>query len=224
MYLSKVALQASTHARKELLNLQEKGVYGTHQLLWRLFSEEETRNFLYREEQGLGGLPHFFVLSIKPPEVLPELFEIQSKVFTPELVTGQRLGFKLRVNPTISKQDESGKSYRHDVMMHAKRTAQRENISCAQTTKHLMEQAALEWIANEKRLAEWGIQLDALPNIESYIQHRSKKKSGNTIQFSSVDFQGVLTVTKPEVFLNQYQKGFGRAKGLGCGLMLIRKI
>ena len=80
------------------------------------------------------------------------------------------------------------------------------------------------WFSNEKRLVQWGITLDVLPNVHSYTQHKSKKKNGNFIQFSSVDLEGIITVTEPEKFLQQYFKGFGRAKALGCGLMLIRAV
>lgn len=224
MYLSKVRLLSSSQAQREFMALQMKGAYGSHQLLWRLFSDEDERNFLYREEQVSGGYPEFYVLSDKEPSPLPLVFSIESKAFSPALTTGQRLGFKLRVNPTVAKKDDQGKHHRHDVLMNAKRKLKEEDAKDPGRVKHAMEQAALAWFADEKRLDQWGIQLDALPNIESYTQHRSSKQSGKPIQFSSVDFQGVITVKDVQKFLAQYQKGFGRSKAFGCGLMLIRRI
>ena len=101
MFLSKVTLASSAQSAIELAKLSKNGVYASHQLLWRLFPNEEQRNFMYREEQGSDGRPKYFVLSNKPPEQSDTLFEINSKQFNPQLGVGTRLAFKLRVNPTI---------------------------------------------------------------------------------------------------------------------------
>jgi CRISPR system Cascade subunit CasE len=128
------------------------------------------------------------------------------------------------VNPTICITDREGKSRRHDVMMHAKKKAKAVNINHADELKILMEQAALNWIHDEKRLSQWGVTLDCVPDIESYQQHASQKRNAQAIKFSSVNFQGLLTLTNPVLFLKKYKEGFGRAKSLGCGLMMIRKV
>ena len=219
MYLSKVSFQASQQARQLLLGFGGKGVYSTHQMLWLLFTEEEERSFLFREEQNTDGSKAFFVLSSVKPESNESTFSVQTKAFTPKLQSGQRLGFTLRANPTVCTTDEKGKSRRHDVMMHAKRAAKESGVSDSEEIRLLMEQAAQEWISNSKRLDNWGFTLDFLPEVQTYMQHRSDK-----IRFSSVDYQGVLTVQDPEKFLAQLEKGFGRAKSLGCGLMLIKPL
>lgn len=221
MVLSKVQLLPTVMAGAELAKLSQNGVYAAHQLLWQLFPNEKEREFLYREEQDDFGQPQFFVLSKNQPIATP-LFTIQSKPFIPKLLVGNRLAFKLRVNPTICLTSKEGKSQRHDVLMHAKK--QNLYATNSEELKSIMDQAAIHWLANEKRVTQWGIQLDSLPNIIAYNQHQSKKRSGHRIQFSSVDFEGLLTVKDPERFLQQYQNGFGRAKAMGCGLMLIRRI
>lgn len=223
MFLSKVTLQQSSQTARELAKLGANGAYSSHQLLWQLFTEENERQFLFRQEISLGGLPEFFVLSQTEPVIDPALFNVHSKAFKPNLVEGQRLAFKLRVNPTICVTDNAGKSKRHDVLMHAKLQAKQIGKD-AIAAKALMEQAAHAWITDERRLQQWGMRLDMLPDIEGYTQHRSKKKSGHELQFSSVDFQGVLTLTDSGCFLANYSKGFGRSKALGCGLMLIRPV
>lgn len=222
MFLSKVQLLPTVHAGAELAKLSQNGVYAAHQLLWQLFPNEKEREFLYREEQDDFGQPQFFVLSKKKPASTP-LFAIQSKAFTPQLMVSSRLAFKLRINPTICITSKEGKSQRHDVLMHAKRQNKQDVINGEQL-KSIMDQAAIYWLADEKRLAQWGVELDSLPNIIAYNQYQSKKRSGQKVQFSSVDFEGLLTVKDPELFLQQYQKGFGRAKAMGCGLMLIRRV
>lgn len=223
MFLSKVTLQSSAQASLELAKLANNGVYSSHQLLWTLFKEAQTREFLYREEMGAAGKPEFFVLSSTMPAADGTVLNVNSKTFQPQLSSGQRLGFKLRVNPTVCITDSEGKSKRHDVLMHAKKQPDAKTMATADLAI-VMQHAAHSWIADERRLQSWGIELEALPDMISYEQHKSKKRGGHNVQFSSVDFQGVLTVKEPELFLAQYVKGFGRAKALGCGLMLIRPV
>ncbi|MBD2783304.1 type I-E CRISPR-associated protein Cas6/Cse3/CasE [Xenorhabdus sp. DI] len=230
MYLSKITLHPSVHHLQPLSRRVKNDVYAAHQLLWQLFTEQEARNFLFREEQTLSGKPEFWVLSTtKPAETFPQ-FQIQTKPFAPQLRDGQKLAFKLRVNPTVCLTDkDSGRQRRHDVLMNAKRQAKHQ-AKCAGISmdsdeiEALMTQAGQAWIQDEKRLASWGIRFDFPPDIERYTQHRSFKASGQKVEFSSVDFQGVLTLSDSELFLAQYRKGFGRAKSFGCGLMLIRAL
>lgn len=61
---------------------------------------------------------------------------------------------------------------------------------------------------------------------DSYRQHRLSKGKGNQpVTFSTVDFNGILTVTEPNVFVEKCLfDGIGPAKGFGCGLMLVRRV
>ncbi|WP_075187555.1 type I-E CRISPR-associated protein Cas6/Cse3/CasE [Teredinibacter haidensis] len=224
MYLSKICVVKSSQSVKELLRIGANGSYASHQLLWTLFTKEMQRGFLYREEIGHSGLPEYFVLSGNKPTNNEALFNIQSKIYQPALEPGDRLAFRLRANPTISIKDEAGRSKKHDVLMHAKRKAKQQGILSAEKIKEVMEDAARRWIADNERVSGWGITLDVLPEIERYAQHQSSKVKGEKIRFSSVDFQGVLTVVDVDKFLSQLTAGFGRAKAFGCGLMLIRRI
>ncbi|WP_341217937.1 type I-E CRISPR-associated protein Cas6/Cse3/CasE [Neptunomonas phycophila] len=223
MYLSKVTLQRTAQAAKQFLELDAKGAYASHQLLWKLFLGETERGFLFREDISRTGLPEFYVLSLKPPQGERALFNIQTKAFNPRIYDGQRLSFKLRVNPTVCITDAEGRSKRHDVIMHAKHQSRLTGEHDQTALKIVMDNAAHQWIANEKRLAGWGVSLDFLPEIERYTQHEGVKKA-NKISFSSIDFQGVLTVNDSAVFVEKLKSGFGRSKALGCGLMLIRPV
>lgn len=224
MYLSKVSLLNSVQAKSTLLDLGKNGAYAAHQLLWRLFTDDVQRNFLFKQEQSNSGSPVFYVLSKQSPQLLPELFDIEIKLFTPQIQVGDRFAYKLTVNPTVCIKNNAGKSKRHDVLMNAKRQAKKDNITDSKVIRKLMTQAAQEWFVNEHRTEGWGTQFDTLPDIESYSQHSVVKKKNNNIQFSSVDVQGTLTVQDSEKFITQLFKGFGRSKAMGCGLMMIRRI
>ena len=221
MFLSKVTMISSPQTAQELAKLQRNGVYASHQLIWQLFSNYTERSFLYREEMGSTGMPEFYVLSKTEPQVSLPILSCVTKLFEPKLDKGHQLSFKLRANPTVCVKGEDGKQRRHDVMMQVKYNV-KDELSDAQSLKMHMEQAAISWLNNEKRLDEWGITLDFQPAIDGYTQHKVQKKR-HQIQFSSVDYQGMLTVQYPQKFINQYAKGFGRAKGMGCGLMMIKR-
>jgi CRISPR system Cascade subunit CasE len=223
MFLSKVAIVPRGHSAQELAKLEANGNYASHQLLWKLFTDQKQRNFLYREEMAIGGLPQYYILSGTAPAVDNSLFHVQSKTFKPHFEKGVRLAFKLRVNPTVCLKNNEGKSQRHDVLMHAKHQALSEGITDNEKVRALMNEAAQRWIADPERLKRWGFTLDALPDIECYTQHTSRKKQ-HQVQFSTVDFQGILTIDDPDLFLKEYAKGYGRAKSMGCGLMMIRPL
>jgi len=223
MYLSKVSFPSSAQGAKALMKINSNGAYASHQLLWQLFTEEKQRTFLFRENTTKNGTSEFYVLSTSLPSAGESPLSIVTKTFMPKLIQGQRLAYKLKVNPTVCTKALNGKNKRHDVLMHAKYQARKKKLTGHQD-KELMDQAAYKWISDGGRLQSWGFSLDGLPEISQYTQHKSKKVNGNNILFSSVDFQGVLIVQDVNKFLAQYAKGFGRAKSLGCGLMMIRPI
>lgn len=224
MYLSKVNLSNSVHAHSELVKLAKNGAYSAHQLLWRLFPDEIERSFLFREETEANGLPVFYVLSASQPQSISPIFTVAAKSFQPALQPGDRLAYKLRVNPTICVKQGEGRGKRHDVLMHAKRQAVEKGLSGNTDLEPLMFAAARRWLADEKRLQQWGFSLDVAPDVESYTQHKINGKKGRSIQFSCADLQGVLTVDDPERFVKTLATGFGKSRAFGCGLMLVRRV
>lgn len=229
MYFSKVTFINAREAAQKLVDLNRNGAYASHALLWALFDHDDGAHFLFREEEGAVGLPVFYVLSNRLPES-SSLFLCESKSYQPRLMAGDRLAFKLRANPTISVRDVNGQSRRHDVLMHAKKQVDTTGMSL-QEARDAKNAAALQagtaWLADHQRLAGWGIQLDSEPviDIESYRQQKLfQPKNKHHIQFSSVDYQGLLTVSDPAHFLEALSNGVGRAKGFGCGMWMIRRI
>lgn len=126
MYFSRIRITADI---RDLHLLIAGNGYGTHQLLWKLFPETAIgRRFLFREElareqipfhRGVRGEPVFYTISAARPVDHP-LFKIESKVYCPQISEGDRLAFRFRGNPTISRKREGKKnSVRHDVVMDA---------------------------------------------------------------------------------------------------------
>lgn len=91
MYYSRITLDLAKLPPGRLKELITKGSYALHQWVWLLFTDDETRKFLFREEEGQGFL-RFYVLSENAP-TKNDLFQIETKEFKPKLRKGDRLIF-----------------------------------------------------------------------------------------------------------------------------------
>ena len=211
MYLSRITLHTGQLSPAQLLHLVDRGEYVMHQWLWDLFPGGKERQFLYRREE-LQGAFRFFVLSQERPAE-SDIFTIECRPFAPELRTGQSLCFNLRANPTICK---AGK--RHDLLMEAKRQV-RGQVEGSDVWLH-QQQAALDWLAAQGERSGFTL-LDT--SVDAYRQQQLRREnSRQLIQFSSVDYTGMLTVTAPGLFLQRLSQGYGKSRSFGCGLMLIK--
>lgn len=232
MYLSRVRVDLNGLSREVLFDVMQGGAYGAHQLLWRAFPDHEgARPFLFRQEMEedteLGkppkGLPLFYVLSDREPAAIAGLLAVQCKPFVPTLREGEQLAFRLRANPTVARREEGAKhSPRSDVLMVAKKPfppGQRTSMECVQA----MDLAAREWL--QTRAETLGFRLPVVPEVGAYRQHALHKLGRReAIQYSSVDYEGLLEVTNPGRLIEALAQGVGRAKAFGCGLMLIRRL
>ncbi|EBZ1028032.1 type I-E CRISPR-associated protein Cas6/Cse3/CasE [Salmonella enterica subsp. enterica serovar Muenchen] len=211
MYLSRITLHTSELSPAQLLHLVERGEYVMHQWLWDLFPSGKERQFLYRREE-LQGAFRFFVLSqARPAE--SAIFDVQCRPFAPELNVGQLLRFTLRANPTICK---AGK--RHDLLMEAKRQVKTQPDSRDIWT--YQQQRALEWVSRQGEQNGFSLRE---ASVDAYRQQRIRReKSRQMIQFSSVDYTGVLVVNNPVLFLQRLAQGYGKNRAFGCGMMMIK--
>ncbi|MFC0178773.1 type I-E CRISPR-associated protein Cas6/Cse3/CasE [Thorsellia kenyensis] len=222
MFLSRVRINPNL---KKLAEHLGSGVsYHSHQLLWKLFSHNEERQFLFRKElvkRGpLAGLIEFYVQSEELPVSNGNQFILETKEYEPKLNVGDKLSFRLRVNPTIK---INGK--RHDVVMHAKTKLRNSDKLDKVADFDLITQSAIEWITNEIRTQAWGIRFDISPVVLSYQKETIFKESKKqTLSYGVVDFEGVLVVTDVEKFNSTLKNGVGRAKAFGCGLFLIKRL
>lgn len=245
MYLCRIELAADA-ADNPAFWREVTTPYGAHQALWNLFrrSTEQSRDFLFRQDSGTGrGATRvcFHVLSKEPPrENVDGLWHIgESKIFSPQLREGDHLRFSLRASPTVKKRSgvEGKKSVRCDVVMDARKNHQTgstpfDPVAAIQREgeRWLQRQAAssgfeisrrsMDIIGNDGLMTE--IERSALA-VDGYRQHRLPRRGDAPIQFSTADFEGILIVRDPKIFLEKVTLGFGAQKAFGCGLMLLRR-
>lgn len=223
MYFSTIRLRRGISPR-EIVKLTGMSGYQVHQLVWKLFADnpDRRRDFIYRYEP-LGGWPSFYTVSGRVPADDSGLWEIQTKEYHPHLRAGQRLSFSLRANPVRTRHDEIGKQQRHDVVMEQKLKLR--NTGNKSDLPEIVQEQGYMWL--EKRSASQGFHISAAGvRVDGYQQHKFYKGKGNKpVTISTLDFNGVITVSDPDVFTkNSLFGGIGPAKSFGCGLMLVKRI
>ena len=226
-YFSRVRLkrEASVSALAPLL-LGKSGGGGQsrqpgHHLVWSLFADgtERKRDFLWREMRA----GEFLILSTRHPEDRHGLFEIdEPKAFAPVLEPGDRLRFSLRANPVIRRRHPSDRrSVKHDVVMDALRSHTK--VERAAHRLAAVQEQGLAWLTRQGLKSGFDIRSADLV-VDGYDQHRiSRAGSVPPMLYSTLDFEGVVTVSDPAALVPAIAQGFGGAKAYVCGLMLIRR-
>ncbi|CBL44346.1 CRISPR-associated protein, CT1974 [gamma proteobacterium HdN1] len=217
-YFSCVRLLASPRQNDWLRDLARHGEpYRDHALIWKLFpGDGAKRDFVFRR---LDDERSYYVVSARPPQPDSSLFQIQSKPYAPILEKGEWLRFELRANPTVSLRREGGRARRHDVLMNAKR-----GIPLDQKDRmaSVLEEAGRNWLVERAETLGMVVREESLMQ-DGYRQHRLTRK-GNSIQFSTLDYQGVAQVAEPDRLRCALLDGVGHSKGFGCGLLLVKRI
>jgi CRISPR system Cascade subunit CasE len=196
----------------------DQQVGASHRLLWSLYADapDRLRDFLWRQT----GAGEFLMLGPRTPVDTHGLFELEHKTFAPGLAAGDRLGFDLRANATVSRPTARGqRGVRHDVVMDL---LHRTPGPRAEARDEVMQTAARDWLARQGEAHGFALCGDIV--VDGYDRVAMPRQSGKPAVFGVLDMSGVLEVTDPERFLAKLRQGFGRARAFGCGLMLIRRV
>lgn len=227
MYMSRASLKPEAAANKDFwkLAMDLGDNYRIHRAIWSLFAEDpdKKRDFLYRQDEK-DGFPSFYIVSEHAPENNSDLWSIESKKYIPSLFSGQKLVFSLRANPIVTRWDESGKHQRHDVVMDAKTRMEKEGIpenKRPQVTE-IVQKVGVEWLTKKGETNGFEVSEGQVIATGYRCNRFFKPKGKHSVNISTIDFSGILTVTDPESLTDALYKGIGPAKSFGCGLMLVR--
>ncbi len=243
MFLTKVTFEQGPKLFNLLRQKSGNDGYIAHQILWELFPDVKERakkadgnnklEFLfYKDAKSI--IPQYYLVSQKKPEE-SEAFFIQSKEYSPQLSTGQQLAFTLVANPVVSRKTEGKKhSVKHDVWMDAKKAKKKELENSEgvfektsinlQEVQQYCEKSSKEWLIKQGLRCGFSLKSENIL-VDGYLQNYIHKKGGKEpIRYSSIHYEGLLTVTDPILFIKMLGEGIGKSKAFGCGLMLVRKI
>jgi len=227
MHFSRIQLTPDSLAAIHHRRKRGGGLFWEHQMIWDLFDNtpEQKRDFLYRREDAANGLPFYYLLSAREPGNNPIAADIQTRYYRPILKAGDRLQFSLRANAVVTRKadDRSKRRIRRDIIEawvdHYK---QRFPDPANRPPPAVIHQEAGEgWM---KRQCEGhGFLLEQL-RVENHQFNRVRKPGDSNIRrFTSLDLHGQLVVSEPEKLLKILERGLGRSKAYGCGLMLVRR-
>lgn len=229
LHLSRVRLRsdAAVAALADSLLSKEtdQNTVKVHRLLWSLFADapERTRDFLWRDDGGSSWRRRtFLTLSTRPPEDRVRLFDMETKPFAPSLSAGQRLRFRLRASPSNNERRPGAKrGKRRDPVAHALHGLSREER--AKRRYDVLQQVGRDWLARQSERCGFRLPEGAPLVVDGEDWRALLRGSAMPATFSVLDFEGVLEVIDPAMFLQHLSTGIGRAKAFGCGLMLIRQ-
>jgi CRISPR system Cascade subunit CasE len=138
-----------------------------------------------------------------------QAIDLRERLKLDSLEPGQCLRFRLRANPSVCR---DGK--RFGLM----RTEEQEGWIGRQSELHgfsLSQLGSLDLDENPRR------RLDVRISQEQML--RGKQHRGNGIRVFAVLYDGILTVTQPERFVNALETGIGHGKVMGLGLLSIAR-
>lgn len=221
--------------------------YEQHRTLWRLFSEHDGRDFLFREQQTKGrwaGAPRrFIIVSSRPPHGTPG-FEVETREYAPQLANGDVLAFTARLSvtasqpvqrPTSPSEPLHGRGKTVDPIAEAlasassledRRSVRKNWLIGGDVGRGQANKAPLlvsNWLA--PRLFRHGLEVvPTATRIATYepAMHQGHKAK-DSITFSVAEFHGVVRVVESELALAAAFAGVGRGKSMGYGLLLFSR-
>jgi CRISPR system Cascade subunit CasE len=159
---------------------------------------------------------------MREPDRKHNLWQVESKGYEPKINLGMQLVFLLRANPIRAKRDNDNKQHRHDVIMEAKALLRKRGEH--KSLPLLLQEEGSNWLLSRAERCGFNVKPGFL-RVDGYQQHHfTKGKDNKQVSFSTLDFNGALIVTDPNLFLETLFKGIGPAKAFGCGLMLVKRI
>jgi CRISPR system Cascade subunit CasE len=213
------------------------GPFVEHDWLWRYLCGAPgiTPDFLFRR-WDIGASPRIFAVTVQKPLPQGGAWQLTTREYAPRLAAGSRLKFHLRANPTVN-ETRDGRSQRQDVVTREKvrLLAERGGGSWEEwhgadkpSDQSLVRDTCCEWLRG--RAARHGFEVhDESFRAEHYTQHEQddsrtqlvRQRGESGVPFSTVDLGGELTVVDPVTFAFALQRGIGRAKPFGCGMLLL---
>ena len=212
MYLTRVKL--NLNKRKTLLAIYSPAKF--HGAIESSFENKQDRN-LWRIDK-LGETTYLLLLSSEVPNMhsFIEQFGFDNdsaetkdySKLTNTIKEGSVLRFRLVGNPT------------HSIKMDGQR---------GKVVAHVTDEYKYLWL--EKKALSCGFQINrnqcsilASEWKDFYKGNPEKKSISNRVHLLQVSYEGTLTVTNVDAFINAINNGIGRGKAYGCGLLTVAKI
>ncbi len=198
--------------------------YQLHSTLCRAFCEPDRKcpegEILWRlePETDSTGRPRILVQSRSIPDwerigvqgwlaKADPAVDLKNRLKLDSLKVGQRFRFRLRANPCVTRNGKRlGLMRQAEQEVWIERKAQRHGFSLPRLASSNPSETSQE-------------RVDVRISQEQIL--RGKQHAGNGIRVYSVLYDGILTVTEPDIFGNALKTGIGHGKVMGLGLLSV---
>lgn len=197
-----------TLSRKDVNALRITDDYSLHRVIYSLFedvrSEAEKRSsvpsgFLFADKGGDAKGRQILILSDRPP-LQPAHGELVSRPVPDEFLQHRFYKFEVTLNPT-RKENKSGRRI---------------------PIKTREEVAA--WFGS-KSLATWGFSVDpARLDVRMLPVMQFSKQGDRPVTHGAARVSGMLRVENHDLFIESFNKGIGRGRAFGFGLLQIEPL
>lgn len=188
-----------------------------YRLISGLMSPKESvpRDFLWREESP--GV--FTILSGREPDGFLPLFDVDVRPFEPRFSAGERVGFRLRASPSVTRSQGAGKpAKRHDVIMDALHLLPTSERAVRRPT--VIQTEGFGWLARQGDMHGFVPDSDHL-HVYRYRHIAVPQSADRSAEICTLDLEGIISVQAPDLFLQAVRSGIGGGRSFGCGLMLL---
>lgn len=181
----------------DLHKLRVSDSYSLHRVVYSLFNREDETRILYSDQKMKDGQRRVYLLAHNPPsDRTPEGYgSVRTTELSDELLSHSAYQFKVVINPTYM-------SNKKIVPIKG-----RENIA--------------QWFID--KAPRWGFSADQI-QVENIDVESFNSKHGHPVVLAYATVTGTLEVTNKALFEESFQKGLGRGKAFGCGLLQIAPI
>ena len=194
MFLSKLTMNQMNRQAMRLLG----DIYSLHKIVMSGFEayQNQTR-VLFRVEPELSdGLVNVLVQSRVKPSWAPTGFKnFQTKEFNPVFRQDVNLRFRLRANPTVTR---NGKRY-----------------------GLIRDKSLEEWIRKKEK--NLGVQFHSMSIVDEGYITGSKGRESHCLNLKTALYDGLLTVTDVYLLEKAFSEGIGSGKAFGCGLLSLAR-
>ncbi|AAM73192.1 MAG TPA: type I-E CRISPR-associated protein Cas6/Cse3/CasE [Chlorobaculum sp.] len=197
-----------TLSRKDVKALRITDSYSLHRVIYSLFedvrSEAEKRSsvpsgFLFADKGGDAKGRKILILSDRPP-LQPAHGELVSRPVPEEFLQHRFYKFEVTLNPT-RKENKSGKRV---------------------PIKTREEVAA--WFGGKSQTS-WGFSVDpARLDVRMLPVMQFSKQGDRTVTHGAARVSGMLRVENRDLFIESFNKGIGRGRAFGFGLLQIEPL
>jgi len=217
MYLSRVEINPRLRACKLALNSPQR----LHAIIAASFpsianDDVAARRHLWRLDK-LNHSLYVLVVSKSKPDFSHLIEQIgwpaseqnwETTLYDPflaHLQTGQQWQFRLLANPTVSKKNQSDSSSQR---------VRGKVIPCSSIDDQK------QWL--ETKIIKHGATLDGFELANRTVSQFIR--NGSTITLSTATFEGILTISSPDLLREAMTSGVGRARAYGCGLLTLAQV